>query len=337
MIRFLISFLILTNWTSSADFKGEVNVYSHRHYEIDKKIFERFTEKTEIKVNVVKANADQLIKRLEIEGQNSPADVLITVDAGRLFRAKQKGLLQPIESKILNENIPAHLRDPEGYWHGLSMRARVIAYSKDRVDPRELSTYEDLTDKKWQGRILVRSSQNIYNQSLLASMIASKGPEKAKDWAQGIVANLARKPKGNDRDQIKAIAAGIGDVAIVNTYYIGKMLNSENPAERRVAKMVDLFFPNQNGRGTHINVSGAGVTAHAAHKKHAVKFLEYLVSEEAQKLFAEANYEYPVGQDVERGSLVRSWGDFKADDINLSLLGQHNRQAVEIFDEVGWR
>lgn len=315
----------------------EVNVYTHRHYDTDKKLFEMFTERTGIEVNVVKAEADQLIKRLELEGKNSPADVLITVDAGRLFKAKSKGLLQPITSVILNNSIPSHLRDPEGYWYGLTIRARVIVYHKDRVKPGELSTYEALTDKKWKGRILVRSSHNIYNQSLLASIIAAKGLTYAEDWAKKVVANMARKPKGNDRDQVKAIAAGIGDIALVNTYYIGKMLNSKNPQEREAAEQVGIFFPNQNDRGAHINVSGAGVTVSSKNRKNAIKLLEFLMGDDAQRLFAEANYEYPVKPGVERSEIIKSWGNFKADSINMSLLGKLNREAVEVFDRVGWR
>jgi iron(III) transport system substrate-binding protein len=316
---------------------GEVNVYSHRHYDTDKKLFQMFTERTGIKVNVVKAEADQLIKRLELEGRNSPADLLITVDAGRLFKAKSKGLLQPISSEILNKNIPSHLRDPEGYWYGLTTRARVIVYHKERVKLSELSTYEALTDKKWKGRILVRSSHNIYNQSLLASIIAAKGPTFAEEWTKGVVANMAREPKGNDRDQVKAIAAGIGDIALVNTYYIGQMLDSNNPQEREAAEQVGIFFPNQDGRGAHINISGAGVTLSSKNLENAIKLLEFLSGDDAQRLFAQANYEYPVKPGVDRSEQVKSWGDFKADSINMSLLGQLNREAVEIFDRAGWR
>ena len=332
----LIPIILISNLLPSVDFRGEVNVYSHRHYATDKQLFKLFTEKTGIKVNVVKADADQLIKRLEIEGSNSPADVLITVDAGRLYRAKEKGLLQPIVSEVLNQSIPSHLRDPAGHWFGLTTRARVIVYSKKRVDPSELDTYEDLTSAKWKGRVLVRSSHNIYNESLLASIVASEGADIARKWAKGMVQNFARKPKGNDRDQMKAIAARIGDVAIVNTYYVGLMLNSDSENERKVARELGIFFPNQKGRGTHINVSGAGVTAHAKNKESAIKFIEFLSSKEAQQTFAKANYEYPVNPDVQIPSLLQSWGTFKAEKINLSLLGRYNRVAVKIFDEVGW-
>lgn len=316
---------------------GEVNVYTHRHYEVDQNLFDSFTKKTGIKVNVVNASADELIQKLELEGENSPADVLITVDAGRLYRAQEKGLLQSIQSETLNSNIPAKFREPEGYWFGLTYRARVIAYSKERVNPDELSTYEALTDEKWDDKILIRSSGNIYNQSLLASLIVANGPEAAKEWAAGMIENMARSPKGNDRDQVKGVAADEGDLAIVNTYYIGLLLNSENEEEVKAGQSVNIFFPNQEGRGTHINVSGAGVTKYAPNKENAIEFIEFLSGEEAQKVFAHANYEYPVKPGIEPHELLKSWGEFKADSINLSLLGEYNKEAVMIFDEVGWQ
>ncbi|CAN5624127.1 Fe(3+) ABC transporter substrate-binding protein [soil metagenome] len=314
-----------------------VNVYTHRHYETDQRLFDRFTETTGIKVNVVSAGADELIKKLELEGERSPADVLITVDAGRLHRAEELDLLQPISSSVLDNNVPSSLKDPEGYWYGLTYRARVIVYAKDRVKPGQLSTYEDLTQPKWKGKVLTRSSDNIYNQSLLASIVASEGPEKAKNWARGLKNNFAREPKGSDRDQVKAVAEGQGDVAIVNTYYLGLLLNSDNEEERKAGEAVGVFFPNQNGRGTHINISGAGVTKHAPNKENAIRFIEFLTQDEAQKAFAEANFEYPVKKDVEVAPLLKSWGDFKVDSLNLAQLGEKNREAVMIFDEIGWK
>lgn len=314
-----------------------VNVYTHRHYETDQILFNRFTEVTGIKVNVVSAGADELIKKLELEGERSPADVLITVDAGRLHRAKELDLLQPISSSVLENNVPSSLKDPDNHWFGLTYRARVIVYAKDRVNFNQLSTYEDLTLPKWKGRVLTRSSDNIYNQSLLASIVASEGKEKAKSWAQGLKNNFAREPKGSDRDQVKAVAEGQGDVAIVNTYYLGLLLNSENEEERKAGEAVGVFFPNQNGRGTHINISGAGVTKYAPNKENAIRFIEFLTQDEAQKAFAEANYEYPVKKDVEVAPLLKSWGSFKVDSINLSQLGEKNSEAVMIFDEIGWK
>ncbi|TVR38567.1 MAG: Fe(3+) ABC transporter substrate-binding protein [Cryomorphaceae bacterium] len=314
-----------------------VNVYSHRHYEVDQVIFNRFESETGIRVNVVKAGADELITRLENEGAKSPADLLVTVDAGRLVLAKTKNLLQAVSSPKLEQNIPSYLRDSENYWFGQTVRARMLVYAKDRVKPDDLSTYEALTSEKWKGRILVRSSDNIYNQSLLSSMVAHGGDEAAENWARGIVNNLARKPKGNDRDQVIAIASGLGDVAIVNSYYLGKLIQSDEPGERAAVENIGIFFPNQNDRGTHINISGAGVTAHAPNRENAVKLLEFLSRDDIQELFAEANSEYPVKPGVPVSELLQSWGEFKQDTMNLSLLGIHNSRAVEIFDRVGWK
>ncbi|MTI85082.1 MAG: Fe(3+) ABC transporter substrate-binding protein [Firmicutes bacterium] len=324
------------NDTSSAD-NGVVNLYSDRHYDTDEELFQLFTKETGVKVNVVKGKSDELIERLDREGKDTNADLLITADAGRLHRAKVKELLQPVTSEALANSIPANLRDPDKQWFGLTVRARVMVYDKDRIKPAELSTYEDLTSPKWQGKILVRSSNNIYNQSLLASFIAVNGEEQAKEWAAGMVDNMAREPKGNDRDQAKAVVAGEGDIAIMNTYYIGKMLNSSEPEEVKVAKKLGVFFPNQNTTGTHINVSGVGLTKHSKNKENAIKLMEFLAGETAQKQFVEANYEYPVNPNVEPSELLSSWGDFKTQDINLSLLGEYNRKAVEVFDQVGWK
>jgi len=314
-----------------------VNVYTHRHYEADQQLFDRFSEQTGIKVNVVSASADELIQKLELEGAGSPADVLITVDAGRLHRAEEKDLLQAINSDILNENIPSKYNSPNNKWFGLTYRARIFAYSKDRVDPSELSTYEDLADDKWEGRILTRSSENIYNQSLLASILEAHGEERTAEWAKNVLDNMARNPKGNDRDQVKAVASGEGDVAIVNTYYIGIMLNDANVEEQRAAAQVGIFFPNQGDRGTHINVSGAGVTKYAPNRANAIRLIEFLSSEEAQSLLADINYEYPVNPRVEHSPLLKNWGDFKSDDISLYKLGEKNQEAVKIFDRVGWK
>lgn len=315
----------------------EVNVYTHRHYEADGKLYEKFTEETGIKVNVVNANADELIQRLEAEGTNSPADVLITVDGGRLNRAQEKGLLQPVGSAVLETNVPSQFREPDGYWFGVTYRARIIAYSKERVQPGEINNYEDLADPKWKGRILVRSSEHIYNQSLLASVLLASGEEKALEWAKGIVANLARNPKGSDRDQVKAVAAGEGDVAIVNTYYIGLMLNGESAEEKKAAEGIQIVYPNQDNRGTHINVSAVALTKHAPNRENAIKFLEFMSGNHAQEILAQTNYEYPVNPEVPMAGLLQSWGQFKKDSVNLSLLGKYNDQAVKIMDQAGWK
>jgi iron(III) transport system substrate-binding protein len=314
-----------------------VNVYSHRHYDTDQMLFDRFAEVTGVEVRVVTASADDLITRLQTEAEASPADVLITVDAGRLHRAKELGLLQPVQSAVLEETVPAHLRDPEGRWFGLTQRARVLVYARDRVDPAELSTYEALADSIWSGRIVTRSSENIYNISLLASLIAANGPEAAEAWARGVVANFARPPQGADRDQVMDVAAGVGDVGIVNTYYVGQLLNDPDPAVRERASQVGVFFPNQEGRGAHVNVSGAGVTAHAPNPANAIRLIEFLVSEEAQRSFAETVYEYPVRAGVEWAPTLREWGDFVADDLSLEQLGELSGDAVTTFDRAGWR
>ncbi|MGH7475596.1 MAG: Fe(3+) ABC transporter substrate-binding protein [Longimicrobiales bacterium] len=316
---------------------GVVNIYSHRHYEEDQALFDRFAEQTGITVNVVTGSADELITRLENEGASTPADVLITVDAGRLHRAKSRGLLQPVESETLERQVPSHLRDAEGYWYGMTQRARVIVYAKDRVSPDSLSTYEALAGPEWRGRLLVRSSDNVYNQSLLASLIAASDTSRAEAWARGVVANMARAPSGGDTDQAKAVAAGIGDVALVNTYYVARMVTSDDAEERRAGEQLAVFFPNQAVRGTHVNVSGAGVTAHARHRQNALRLLEYLTAPDAQRALAETVFEFPVNPAVEPAALLRQWGEFRADTLTLSRLGELNAAAVRIFDRAGWR
>tara|TARA_B100001287_G_scaffold217858_1_gene186773 strand:+ start:527 stop:1576 length:1050 start_codon:yes stop_codon:yes gene_type:complete len=314
-----------------------ITLYTHRHYDSDKLIFAQFEENTGIKINVVKANADELIQKMESEGDQSPADLLITVDAGRLVRAKNKELLQPANSEILSQKIPEHLRDSENHWFGLTKRARIVVYNKEKVSSDELSTYENLTDDKWKNRILIRSSSNIYNQSLMASIIANNGDSLAKLWASGMVENFARTPKGNDRDQVKAVLAQEGDLAIINTYYLGKLLNSKDSNEVAAGNAVSVFFPNQNDRGSHINISGIGLAKYAPNKENAIKFIEYLASKEIQEIFAQANYEYPVNIDAKPSDLLSSWGTFKEDKLSLSKLGELNKKAVIIFDEVKWQ
>ena len=314
----------------------EITIYTHRHYDSDKTIIANFEKETGIKVNVVKAKADELLQKLEAEGKQSPADLLLTIDAGRLVRAKQKDLLQSAKSEIIEKSVPENLRDEENFWFSLTKRARIIVYDKNKVNPEDLSTYEDLTNPKWNGKVLIRSSSNIYNQSLLASIIANNGQDSAKQWAEGLVQNMARKPKGNDRDQVKAILAGEGEIGIINTYYLGKLINSKDSLEVEAGNSVGVFFLNQKDRGAHINVSGIGVAKHAPNKEDAVKFIEYLVSKDVQEIFAKANYEYPVNKEASASDLLKSWGDFKEDNLPLSKLGELNKNAVVIFDEVAW-
>jgi iron(III) transport system substrate-binding protein len=315
----------------------EVNLYSSRHYDTDVALYDTFTEQTGIAVNLIEGDADQLLERIKAEGRNSPADVLITVDAGRLWRADQAGLLQPVSSPVLEDAIPAELRHPEGKWFGFSQRLRGIVYAKDRVEPSEITSYEDLADAKWQGRICIRSSTNVYNQSLVASMIEADGLEATEAWAKGVVDNLARPPQGGDTDQIEAVAAGECDVAVVNHYYFVRLLESDAAEERAIGDKVGILFPNQDGRGVHANVSGGGVVATAPNKENAVKFLEYLTTPQAQAYFAQGNYEFPVVEGVKLDPVLEQWGPIKTDAVNAAKLGENNPDAVKLMDRVGWK
>lgn len=314
-----------------------VNVYTARHYEVDDKLYEQFTKETGIKVNVVKGKAEELIERMKREGQSTPADLFITVDGGVLNLAKENGLLQPVESDLIKQQVPEKFRDKDNEWIGLSTRARIIAYSKERVKPEELSTYEDLASEKWKGKVLVRSSTSLYNQSLVASFIELYGEEKTEEWAKGIVANMSRDPEGGDRDQAKAIVAGLGDVAIMNTYYVGLLLHSKDPEEVKVAEQIGVFFPNQETTGTHLNISGAGLVKHSKNKENAIKLIEYLTGPEAQAVASKENFEFPVNPNTELPELLKSWGEFKAQDIDFAVLGKHNKKAIEILNKVGWK
>jgi len=333
--------LALLSPTVSLAADAEVNLYSARKEDLIKPLLDRFSEATGIQVNLVTGKADALLQRLESEGINSPADVLLTVDAGNLHRAKQAGITQTIESDALTSSVPASYRDPDGHWVGLSLRARPILYVKGKVNPAELSTYEALAGPDWKGRICIRSSNNVYNQSLVASMIAAAGESATEAWSRGLVANMARPPKGGDRDQIKAAAAGQCDIAIANTYYLAGMLKSNDPAEREPAEQMAVFWPNQpghgDGRGTHVNVSGAALIKAAKNKDEAVKLIEFLLSPESQAWYAETNGEYPVIDGVEISPVLAEWGTFKADDLNLAKLGELNEAAVRVMDRAGWK
>jgi iron(III) transport system substrate-binding protein len=338
MFRKLLISAVIAAVSVPAHANEVVNVYSGRKEALIKPLLDRFTEQTGIETRLVTAKADKLLVRLQNEGRNTPADLFITADAGRLHRARQAGVLQAVDSERLRRAVPEHLRDPDGQWYGLSKRARVIFYARDRVRPEELSTYEDLADPKWKQRICIRSSGNIYNQSLVASLIIANGEDATLEWARGLVRNLARPPQGGDRDQIKAAAAGVCDLAVANTYYYGKMLTSKkDPAQREAARKVGLFWPNQQDRGAHVNVSGAGVTRYAKNRDNAIRLLEFLVSPEAQKWYAEVNFEYPVVAGVPVSEQLERWGEFRADRVNLDKLGALNPQAVRIMDRAGWR
>lgn len=314
-----------------------VNIYTDRHYDTDQALYDVFTAETGIKVNVVKANSDELLERLKIEGENTEADLIITSDVGRLYRAQTEDLLKQFDSEVVFANVPESLRSNENFWTALTMRARVITYVKGKTDPASLSTYEDLIKPEWAGKVVVRSSGNIYNQSLMASFIELNGVEASKDWAVGIVKNMARAPEGNDRDQMKAIVGGVGEVAIVNTYYIGKLLSSSDEYEVEVGKQIGVFFPNQETTGTHVNISGAGLTKSGKNSAEAIKLIEFLTSETAQSDYANANFEYPVNPNVQPSDLLKSWGEFKAQEIDLAKLGEYNSEAVKLMNEAGWK
>ncbi|GAB4182628.1 MAG: Fe(3+) ABC transporter substrate-binding protein [Wenzhouxiangellaceae bacterium] len=338
MSRFsLISALFMGLATLAPAYAAEVNLYSARQENLIKPLLDRFTEETGITVNMVVGNADGLLQRLSSEGRNSLADVLLTVDAGRLYRAQEAGLTQPFQSQQLEEAIPATYRDPDGHWYGLSLRARTIMYAKDRVDPAQLTRYEDLADPRWKQRICIRSSSNIYNQSLVASLLAAHSEAEVLDWAKGLVSNMARPPAGGDRDQLKAVAAGQCDVAVSNTYYLVMMHHSDDPADRAVAEQIGVLWPNQDGRGVHVNVSGAALLQSSKNRDAAIRLIEFLASPESQRWYAETNGEYPVRPGITVSDTLNSWGDFKADSLNLSQLGQGNAEAVRLMDRAGWR
>ena len=337
-ITYLILISILFSCESVKEVQ-EVNLYSQRHYAVDELQYENFTKLTGIKVNVTKANADELIQRLKNEGDKTEADLFITVDVGKLWQAGDMGLLQKINNDIINPNINPSLLDKNNYWVPVTYRSRILVYSNERVDKSELSSYEDLANDKWKDRILVRSSSNSYNQALMSSLVANIGIEETQKWSAAIVKNFARNPKGNDRDQVKAIAAGQGDVAIVNSYYIGLLLSSQNEEELNAGKSVSVFFPNQgeNQRGAHINVSGIAITKNSKNKENAIKLIKYLQTDEAQKTYVNNTYEYSVNPSISPNEIVRGWGDFKMDDLDLNLLGSKRDEAIRIFDKSGWK
>tara|TARA_B110001454_G_C12692299_1_gene422807 strand:+ start:162 stop:1193 length:1032 start_codon:yes stop_codon:yes gene_type:complete len=338
ILKSLIIILLILSCSNEKK-SNVINLYSQRHYTVDNKQYENFEKLTGIKINVIKANADELIERLKNEGENTPADLFITVDAGKLYKASKMNLLQKINSQKINNNIANDLKDPNGFWVPITYRARIVVYSKDRVTKKELNTYEDLANEKWKGKILVRSSSNAYNQALMSSIVANNGIESATEWSSSLVKNFARNPKGNDRDQVKAIAAGQGDLAIVNSYYIGLLLSSDNPEELNAGNSVKVHFPNQgeNQRGSHINISGIGLTKHSPNKENALKLIDYLTGENAQNLYINTSHEYPVNPLVQPSNIVKKWGDFKRDSLNLNLLGKYREDAIKIFDKTGWK
>jgi iron(III) transport system substrate-binding protein len=316
---------------------ADIGVYSAREEALIKPLLDRFTQQTGIKVKLLTADADALLKRIEREGEQTPADVYLTVDVTRLIRAQTGGVLQAVKSPVLEQAIPAAYRDPQGYWFGLSLRARVIAYAKDRVKPQDLSGYQDLADPKWRGKICVRSSNSPYNQSLVAAMIARDGAEKTETWARGLVANFARAPKGGDRAQVEAVAAGQCDLALINSYYLAEMLMSKDANEKAAAEKAGLLWPDQAGHGAHMNVSGAGITKSAQHRDEALRLLEFLVSDDAQRWYSASNFEFPVKPGIETSEVLKKFGNFKADTMVLAELGKYQTIAVKLMDRAGWR
>lgn len=314
-----------------------VNLYSARHYDSDNQIYQSFADVTGIQINLIEAEADALIERIKSEGANSPADVLITVDAGRLWRAEQAGVFQAVNSSVLQRAVPGNLRHPKNLWFGFSKRARVIMYDKTKVNPAELSTYEDLTNSRWRGQILVRSSTNVYNQSLVGSVLTANGDRQTEAWVRGVVTNFARPAQGNDVGQILACASGVGSLAIANTYYLVRLAKSNNSQEKAAAQRIGVFFPNQRNRGTHVNISGGGLVKTSPNKEAAIKFLEFLVSTRAQEIFAKSNNEYPVVKGVQLDPVLASYGQFKEDTLNPSVYGRNGKTALQLMDRAGWK
>ena len=315
---------------------GEVNLYSYRQPFLIKPMLAQFTKQSGIKVNVVYAKKGML-ERIKAEGENTPADAVLTTDVGRLSDMVDAGVLAPVKSAKLDAAVPAQYRHPDGLWFAQTTRARILFASKERVKPGEVMSYEDLADPKMKGRICIRSGKHLYNISLLASMIAHKGEAEAEKWLRGLKANLARKPQGNDRAQARAVYEGVCDIGIANTYYMGKMeTNEKKPEQKKWAASVNILFPNQGDRGTHVNISGAAVLKFSKNKENAVKLLEFLVSDSAQKIYAEQNFEYPVNAGVPISPMVKAWGSFKADNINLALISKHRAQAAKMVDRVGF-
>ncbi len=333
-----IHFALLAAPLAAAGDDKVLNLYSARHYQTDEALYASFSRQTGIKINRIEGGDDPLFERIRNEGANSPADVFITVDMGRLWRAEQAGIFAPVKSKILESRIPATYRDPNGRWFGFSARSRVIAYNKDSVKPGDIRNYEDLADPKWKGKVCVRSSGHPYMLSLTASMVSHLGEAKAEQWVKGLKDNLARDPKGGDTDQIKAVAAGECELALANTYYLVRLLRSATPGDRKMMEKIGVIWPNQDNRGAHMNISGGGMLKHAPNKAASVKFLEYLASDEAQAYFADGNNEWPVVATVKvRNPELESLGEFKADQLHVSELGKNQPVALRISDRAGYK
>ena len=333
--RFAVVFATLAGFGSAALAQGEVNIYSYRQPQLIDPLLKAFTDKTGIKTNVIYA-PEGLNERIAAEGNNSPADLLFTVDAGRLSEAKDAGITQPVDSPVLAKAIPAEFRDTGNQWFGLTMRSRVIYASKDRVKQDSI-TYEELADPKWKGKICIRSGQHVYNTSLIATMIAHKGEAFTEEWLKGVKANLAHKPAGGDREQARDIASGKCDLALGNTYYMALMTNNEkNPEQKEWAKAIKVLFPNAGDRGSHVNISGMALAKHAPNKANAIKLMEFLASDDAQQIYATANNEYPLSPNVKPSPIVQSWGTLKADNLPLDNIAKYRKRASELVDKVNF-
>lgn len=329
----LVSLITACNQGAS----NEINLYSARKEALMQPLLDAFTKQTGITVNIISSKADALLTRIESEGINSPADVLLTTDAGRLHRAKAAGIFTPISSEVLNNNIPDNYRDQDNHWFGLSLRARPIMLT-EAAPQTKIARYEDLANPALKGQICIRSSGNIYNQSLVASMIDAHGTADTEAWAKGMVSNFARSPQGGDRDQMRAAAAGQCSIVIANTYYLANMLsNKEKTNDYAAASKMNVVWPNQADRGAHVNISGAGVLKTAKNKVNAIKFIEFLASDEAQEIYANVNFEYPVKAGVKLNPILTSWGKFKTDPLTLNKLGLNNAAAVKLMDRVEWK
>lgn len=329
MVAALLSLIVLPTYASSKD--NKIVVYSARKEHLIKPLFDLYTANTGVKIEYITGKAGVLLERLKAEGKNTPADMLITVDAGNLWHATQKGVLQPTQSDILDSAIPANLRDPEGNWFGLSVRARTIVYNTEKVQPTKLSSYEALAGDEWNKKLILRTSKKVYNQSLVASLIADHGAEQTSEIVTGWVNNLAAAPFSNDTKALEAVAAGIGEVTIVNTYYFGRLM------KKKPELPLAIFWPNQEESGVHMNVSGAGITKHTDNRDGAVKLLEWLAGEEAQAQFAALNMEFPVNKAVNTDKQVAAWGTFKGNPLNVSVYGKLQTDAIKLMDQAGYK
>lgn len=336
-MRYFITLLSTLLLFTACSHEEVVNVYSSRHYDTDIKLYETFTEETGIQINLIEGSSDELIERIRNEGVNSPADVIITVDAGRLWRAKEAGILQPHDSEYLFETIPNQMHELDGYWVGLSERVRGMVYNLDKVTRDDLEGYMELGNQQWEGRVCVRSSNNIYNQSLVSSLIETSGEAVVEEWAAGLVRNFARTPQGGDTDQIRAVAAGLCDVALVNHYYMARLMQSETNTDKEVVSSVEIYFPSSKYGGTHVNISGAGIAANSPNRENAIRFLEYLATEKAQLLFAIGNNEFPILDGMELPDELLKFGDYDSDAVNVTTYGTNNPRAIRLMDRVGWR